>query len=30
VVQAAATVAVVALMAVAVVIRNGQITSGAF
>ena len=29
-VQAAATVAVVALMAVAVAIRNGQITSGAF
>jgi hypothetical protein len=29
-VQAAATVAVVALIVIAVVIRNGQITSGAF
>jgi hypothetical protein len=29
-VQAAATVAVVALIVIAVVIRNGQLTSGAF
>jgi membrane associated rhomboid family serine protease len=30
VIQVAATVAVVALMAVAVVVRNGQLTSGGF